>query len=65
MECSVDETWGTRSTINDERALDKERWVNQGILGEILEEIRNDYRLAEDSTVQENIADMEEKAAVN
>ena len=56
IECSADEVLGTGIPINDEQALDKDRWINQGILGEILEE---------DSTPQENNIEMEETTAVD
>ena len=50
VECSLDETWGTGIPINDLQALKQNRWINQGILGEILEELRNNYSREETST---------------
>ena len=43
VECSVDEIWGTGVPITDPQALKHNRWINQGILGEILEEICENY----------------------
>ena len=39
VECSTDELWGTGVLINDPQALKQNRWINQGILGEMLEDI--------------------------
>ena len=39
-ECRYDDHWGTGVPLSDENCLDCERWCNQGILGEILMEIR-------------------------
>ena len=40
VECGYDDHWGTGVPLSDENCLDRERWCNQGILGEILMEIQ-------------------------
>ena len=40
IESSKDRDWGTCIPIHDDRCLLQEHWAHQGILGEILEEIR-------------------------
>ena len=40
-ECSYDSVWGTGVPLHKDRCTDKKHWVNQGILGEILEDVRN------------------------
>ena len=39
-ECTYDKLWGTGLPLNDINALKPAVWANQGLLGEILEEIR-------------------------
>ena len=39
-EASHDTTWGTGNTLRDEKCLEKGKWKNTGILGEILMELR-------------------------
>ena len=41
IESSRDREWGTGIPLNDDRCLEREKWGSQGILGEILEEIRS------------------------
>ena len=41
-ECCLDQMWGTRVPLYDEQALNQYNWVGQGILGKILEEIREE-----------------------
>ena len=40
VECTKDSVWGCGKPLSDESCLDKTLWVNQGIMGEILESIR-------------------------
>ena len=40
VECSNDNFWGTGIPINKPECLNQSNWTSQGILGEILEEIR-------------------------
>ena len=44
VECSNDSFWGTGTPINKPDCLDQTNWTSQGILGEILEEIRLNSR---------------------
>ena len=39
VECCSDYIWGTGIPLGDEDALRQEKWVNQGILGEMLQEL--------------------------
>ena len=56
-ECSYDSVWGTGVPLHEDRCIDKKHWVSQGILGEILEDVQNQWserdRLLDSS--QENI----------
>ena len=40
VECASDRLWGTGIPLNDPTCLDPEKWVSQGIMGQILEDIR-------------------------
>ena len=42
VECTKDSVWGCGKPLADETCLDKSMWVNQGIMGEILESIRQE-----------------------
>ena len=44
VECAKDKVWGTGWPLASEHCLDQVRWHSQGILGEILCEIRADER---------------------
>ena len=51
VECTKDTVWGCGLTLQDENCLRKTKWTNQGIMGEILQEIRDNLRhLTPDST---------------
>ena len=65
VECSLDEIWGTGIPINDLQALNSERWVNQGIFGEILEEIRNEYISTENTNSSRGVTAMEDSSSVD
>ena len=41
VECTSDRLWGTGIPLNDPNCLDSSKWINQGIMGQILEGIRN------------------------
>ena len=41
VESSKDKDWGTGIPMTDDRCLKPDQWANQGILGKILEEVRN------------------------
>ena len=40
IECTKDTVWGCGIALHDENCLTKTKWTNQGIMGEILQEIR-------------------------
>ena len=44
VECSNDKLWGTGVSLNKLECLDQSKWTGQGILGDILEEIRLESR---------------------
>ena len=44
VECTKDSVWGCGKPLSDETCLDKSMWVNQGIMGEILETIRQELQ---------------------
>ena len=44
VECTKDRLWGTGTTLSEESCLNRDRWITQGILGRILECIRNEYK---------------------
>ena len=44
VECAKDHLWGTGSALSEESCLNRDRWITQGILGCILERIRNEFK---------------------
>ena len=44
VEASHDTTWGTGVPLRDEKCLEKSKWKNIGILGEILMDLRASYQ---------------------
>ena len=42
VECASDRLWGTGIPLNDPTCLDPQKWINQGIMGQILEGIHNE-----------------------
>ena len=40
MEIANDRVWGTGITLGNPECLNRDRWISQGILGELLEEVR-------------------------
>ena len=44
VECTKDSVWGCGRPLSDEACLDKSMWVNQGVMGEILESIRQELQ---------------------
>ena len=40
-EGTYDRLWGIGLSLNDSDSLKPSKWINQGILGEILEEVRD------------------------
>ena len=49
VECSSDYIWGTGIPITDDDPLCRDKWANQGILGEMLQKLRDDYIEYEES----------------
>ena len=47
VECASDRLWGTGLPLSDLDCLDHTKWISQGILGQILEDIRNEFRDAD------------------
>ena len=45
VECCKDAVWGNGVPLHDDKCLDQSLWVHQGIMGEILEEIRSNLCL--------------------
>ena len=43
VECANDCLWGTRVNLNRNDCLNSEKWIGPGILGKILESIRNSH----------------------
>ena len=42
VECAADKLWGTGIPLNDPMCLDPQKWITQGIMGRILENIRSE-----------------------
>ena len=42
VECASDRLWGTGIPLNDPTCLDPQKWITQGIMGRILENIRSE-----------------------
>ena len=42
VECALDRLWGTGIPLNDPTCLDPQKWITQGIMGQILEGIRSE-----------------------
>ena len=42
VECAADKLWGTGIPLNDPTCLDPQKWITQGIMGRILENIRSE-----------------------
>ena len=42
VECASDRLWGTGMPLSDPACLDHAKWISQGILGQILEHIRDE-----------------------
>ena len=45
MECAADRLWATGIPLNDPTCLDETKWISPGILGQMLESIRNEQAL--------------------
>ena len=51
VECTYDTLWGTGIALQDDKCLDHTTWNNQGILGEILEDIQSQLQNERDTTI--------------
>ena len=51
VECSYDQLWGTGIPLHEEGSLSPDRWVSQGILGEILQETRRFLQARRNTTI--------------
>ena len=47
VECASDWLWGTGLPLSDPDCLDHSKWISQGILGQILEDIWNEFKEAD------------------
>ena len=66
VEASHDTTWGTGVPLRDEMCLEKSKWKNIGILGEILMELRSSYQSSDaDISSQNSVNSREELAMTN
>ena len=52
VESARDHLWGTGVALSDPDCLNTTKWTTQGILGELLEEIRDEYRSANPSITE-------------
>ena len=51
VECTKDSVWGCGKPLSDELCLNKSLWINQGIMGEMLESIRQSLKTSTPSTL--------------
>ena len=49
VECATDCLWATGVPLSDPTSLDETKWISQGILGQMLESIRNEQLIGHDS----------------
>ena len=64
VECCTDTLWGNGIPLQDENCLERRRWSGQGIMGEILEEIRGhlNARLQENHYMESDATSVTEPA---
>ena len=58
VECANDRLWGNRVNLNHDDCLNSEKWISPGILGKILEGIRDSNmqnRLTDSAVPSENM----------
>ena len=63
VECASDRLWGTGLPLSDPDCLDRMKWISQGILGQILEDIRNEFKDADRRHYQQTTPPATNKAA--
>ena len=56
MKCASDRLWGTGLPLSDPDCLDCTKWISQGILGQILEDIRNEFKDADRCHSQHSVS---------
>ena len=44
VECASDQLWGTGLSLGGPQCLDHTKWISQGILGQILEDIHSEFQ---------------------
>ena len=49
-ESCKDTLWGTGLALHEDTALDQTKWTNQGLMGEILMQIRHEFTVPGDNT---------------
>ena len=54
VECTKDSVWGCGKPLSDESCLDKSLWINQGIMGEMLECIRQSLKTSTPNTLDDS-----------
>ena len=64
VEASHDTTWGTGVPLRDDLCLEKSKWKNIGILGEILMELRSSYQSSDADISSQNSVNSQEKLAM-
>ena len=63
-EASHDTTWGTGISLRDEKCLEKGKWKNTGILGEILMELRSTYQTTGTDILDQNTLNPQEEMSM-
>ena len=43
VECANDRLWGNGKALSEESCLNRDMWISQGILGQILEDVRSEF----------------------
>ena len=56
VECTKDSIWGCGKPLSEETCLDKSLWINQGIMGEMLESIRQSLKASALDTLDSSIS---------
>ena len=51
VECTKDSVWGCGKPLSEDSCLDKSMWINQGIMGEMLESIRQSLKTSTPSSL--------------
>ena len=54
VECASDHLWGMGLSLGNPECLNSSKWISQGILGQILEDIRNKFQQLDRLQYQQN-----------